>query len=87
MHQLIKPGVIAISHHLGHWAYGRYASGEANPLIDDADQAEHEAADPDANEQWWDKYGYRGYWITPNAGEPIGGGHRCFDTVVRVAPA
>jgi thiosulfate reductase / polysulfide reductase chain A len=84
---LIKPGVLAISHHLGHWAYGRYASGEMTPVNADPDQVAHEAADPDAGEIWWDKHGYRGYWITPNAGEPIGGGHRCFDTVVRVAPA
>jgi thiosulfate reductase / polysulfide reductase chain A len=84
---MIKPGVIAISHHLGHWAYGRYASGEMSPMNADPDQVAHEAADPDAGDVWWEKKGYRGYWITPNAGEPIGGGHRCFDTVVRVAPA
>ena len=84
---MIRPGVIAISHHLGHWAYGRYASGNNTPMSDDDDQAAHATGDPDANDVWWDQYGYRGNWIMPNAGEPIGGGMRCFDTVVRVSPA
>ena len=83
----IRPGVIAVSHHFGHWAYGRYASGNANPLSADDDQTTHAAGDPDADGKWWDKHGYRGNWIMPNAGEPIGGGMRVFDTVVRVAPA
>jgi len=84
---MIQPGVIAISHHLGHWAYGRYASGNSTPMLDDSDQTAHEAGDPDANDMWWNKHGHRGNWIMPNAGEPIGGGMRCFDTVVRVSPA
>ncbi len=80
----IHPRAIAISHHLGHWAYGRYASGNASPVASDADQAAQIAADTDATEMWWDKHGFRGNWITPNAGDPIGGGLRYFDVVVSV---
>ena len=82
----IQPGVIAISHHLGHWAYGRYASGNASPMAADADQTAHAAGDPDADGMWWKEHGYTGNWIMPNAGDPIGGAMRCFDTVVRVSP-
>lgn len=28
--------------------------------------------------------GYRGNWITPNAGDPVSGAHRVFDRVVAV---
>jgi anaerobic selenocysteine-containing dehydrogenase len=81
----IHPSAIAISHHLGHWAYGRYASGNPHPLAtSDSEQAAQAATDPDANLIWWNKYGYRGNWIVPNAGDPIGGGQRVFDTVVKV---
>ncbi len=80
--EAIKPGIIAISHHFGHWQYGRYASGAANPLIDDADQAAHAAGDADLDLKWWDATGYRSNWIMPNAGDPIAGGLRYFDTVV-----
>jgi len=80
----IHPKAIAVSHHLGHWAYGRYASGNSTPVLSDPDQTEHADGDVDANEMWWDKFGYRSNWITPNAGSPIGGGLRYYDTVVSV---
>jgi anaerobic selenocysteine-containing dehydrogenase len=84
----IHPSAIAISHHLGHWAYGRYASGNPHPLAaSDSGQAAQVAADPDVNLKWWNKYGYRANWIIPNAGDPIGGGQRIFDTVVKVESA
>jgi anaerobic selenocysteine-containing dehydrogenase len=84
----IHPSAIAISHHLGHWAYGRYASGNPAPLAtSDSGQTAQVAADPDVNLKWWNKYGYRANWIIPNAGDPIGGGQRIFDTVVKVESA
>jgi anaerobic selenocysteine-containing dehydrogenase len=88
---------IAISHHLGHWAYGRYATAglNTNPFsLSDADQIAQIDADPDASLVWWnqalpdaDKAGYRPNWIMPNAGDPIASQIRVFDTVVTVAPA
>ena len=86
--QGIRPDVIAISHHFGHWAYGRYASGEGNPMASDPDQVEHAKLDEgQVDEIWWDESGWRGNWIMPNAGDPISGAMRCMDTVVRVEPA
>jgi len=81
----ILPGVFAVSHHLGHWEYGRYASGNKNPLI--AEQADHEAGDRDLGLKWWDTYGRHPNWVIPNAGDPIGGSLRFMDTVVKVAKA
>jgi thiosulfate reductase/polysulfide reductase chain A len=83
----IHPGTIAISHHLGHWAYGRYASGKAHPLSSDADQTTQASGDPDTSLIWWTKTGYRGNWIIPNAGDPISGAHRVFDAVVKIKKA
>ena len=84
----IHPKVIAISHSLGHWAYGRYASGNKNPMLGvEDDQDNHEKLDPDTGNQWWTKFGYRGNWIIPNAGDPLAGGLRFFDPVVKVAKA
>ena len=86
--EAIHPKAIAISHHLGHWAYGRYASGNKSPMIgDDTEQDKHEAGDPDTQNIWWKKFGYRGNWLVPNAGDPIGGQHRIFDAVVKVEKA
>jgi thiosulfate reductase / polysulfide reductase chain A len=85
--EAIHPKAIAISHHLGHWAYGRYASGNKNPMLDDPDQTAHSDAEVDNENIWWKKFGYRGNWIVPNAGDPICGAHRIFDTVVKVKKA
>ena len=85
----IHPGVVAVSHHFGHWAYGRYATAgaETNPMLDETEYEEHGALDPDKDGIWWDDAGARPNWIIPNAGDPIGGGLRFFDTVVKVEPA
>jgi thiosulfate reductase/polysulfide reductase chain A len=83
--QAVHPKVIAISHSLGHWAYGRYASGNSHPMATDTDQAAQAAADPDADLIWWTEFGFRHNWIQPNAGDPIGGGLRFFDTVVTIS--
>lgn len=72
----VVPGVIAVSHHLGHWEYGRYASGKKGPgSVDD---------DHGLKEKWWHSYGVSSNWIVPNAPEPVGGQQRLMDTVVTV---
>jgi anaerobic selenocysteine-containing dehydrogenase len=75
----VIPGVIAISHHLGHWAYGRYASGKKNPLAGDGD--------PDLKNKHWKKYGVHPNWVIPNSPDPINGQQRWMDTVVQVTKA
>jgi len=75
----IVPGVIAISHHLGHWEYGRYASGEKAPLARNND--------PDLKLKWWNTYGVHPNWIIPNSTDPINGQHRWMDTVVKITRA
>ncbi len=70
------PGVVAISHHLGHWQYGRYASGNKSPI--------HEGKDPDSKRKWWAENGEHPNWIIPNSPDPINGQQRWMDTVVKV---
>ena len=87
----IVPGVVAISNHCGHWAYGGYASGKSCK-----ENFGHDC-EPDCHNKWWGKNaedkgpnvwrdgrGVHANWIIPNAGEPIGGGLRFMDTVVTV---
>ncbi len=75
----VVPGVIAISHHLGHWEYGRYASGKKIPLGG--------TDDPDMALKWWDSYGVHPNWIIPNKPDPVSGQQRWMDTVVQVSKA
>ncbi|KKL80956.1 hypothetical protein LCGC14_1999590, partial [marine sediment metagenome] len=90
----VVPGVVAISHHCGHWAYGGYASGK--PCKDNYGHN----CEPDCHEKWWGKgaedkgpivwregRGVHLNWIIPNAGDPIGGAQRWMDTVVKVTKA
>jgi anaerobic selenocysteine-containing dehydrogenase len=73
----IVPGVVAISFHCGHWAYGRYASGKkSNPLAGDDD--------PDLARITWSEHGNLPNRIIPNSPDPIGGQQRWMDTVVKV---
>jgi len=75
----IHPKAIAISHHLGHWAYGRYASGNRAPEgRDDAD---------DKNIFWKAPVGVHPNRIILNAPDPINGQQRWMDTVVQVSKA
>ncbi len=72
------PGVIALSHHCGHWEYGRYASGNPSPV--------GEIPDPDASRIWWNgRNGVHPNWIIPNSPDPISGQLRWMDTVVEVS--
>jgi anaerobic selenocysteine-containing dehydrogenase len=75
----VIPGIIAISHHLGHWEYGRYASGKKAPLAGDND--------PDLKLKYWNTYGVHPNWIIPNSSDPINGQQRWMDTVVKVTKA
>ena len=77
--EAVVPGVIAISHHLGHWEYGRYASGKKAPMAG--------GDDPDLKLKWWDTYGVHPNWIIPNKLDPINGQQRWMDTVVTVTKA
>ena len=75
----LVPGAIAISHHLGHWEYGRYASGKKAPPAGDND--------PDLKLKTWDTYGVHPNWIIPNKPDPISGQQAWMDTVVTVTKA
>ena len=71
----VIPGVIAISHHCGHWEYGRYASGKKAPGSGD---------ETDFKRKWWNSGGEHPNWIIPNSPDPINGQLRWMDTVVTV---
>jgi anaerobic selenocysteine-containing dehydrogenase len=77
--EAVVPGVVAISHHLGHWEYGRYASGKKAPLAGDDD--------PDLKLKSWNTYGVHPNWIIPNRPDPINGQQVWMDTVVKVTKA
>jgi thiosulfate reductase / polysulfide reductase chain A len=72
----VVPGIVAISHHHGHWEYGRYASGKQTPIAS--------GQDPDSRHIWWKNNGVNPNWIIPNAADPISGQQRSMDTVVKV---
>ena len=71
----VVPGVIAVSMHCGHWAYGRYASGKRSPF--GVDQLDDKWI-------WWKTHGEHPNWLIPNSPDPISGEQRWMDTVVRV---
>jgi anaerobic selenocysteine-containing dehydrogenase len=74
----VVPGVVAVSHHCGHWEYGRYASNKPAP---------NGADDPDFARKWWNVNGAHPNWIIPNAPDPVNGQLRFMDTVVSVTRA
>lgn len=73
----IVPGVIAISHHCGHWAHGRYATAGKAKSPFGRDLEPHLGV-------WWTDNGVHPNWIIPNKGEPVAGQQRWMDTVVKV---
>jgi anaerobic selenocysteine-containing dehydrogenase len=77
----IVPGIIAISNSMGRKHSGIYGSGKPSPISGGA------AADPDADNMWWTKHGTHPNAIIPNWSDPISGGQRWMDTVVRVTKA
>ena len=72
----IRPGVVAISFHLGHWEYGEFASGKkastGHKCVTDCDFV------------WWTTYGKNPNWVIPNKPDPIGGQQRWMDTIVEI---
>ncbi len=72
----VHPKAIAISHHLGHWQYGEFASGKR--------AASGHVCIPDCSRKWWKETGVHPNWIIPNAPDPIAGQLRFMDTVVKV---
>lgn len=83
--EAVGKGVISISHHCGHWQWGRFATAGtvSNPLA----EAETDKLDPDIQRIWWKEKGVHPNWIIPNSGDPIGGMQRWMDTVVTVERA
>lgn len=75
--EAIVPGVVAVSHHCGHWEYGRYASGKTAPAPAGGD-------DRDTRLKWWKKNGVHPNWVIANSPDPVGGQQRWNDTRVRV---
>ena len=75
----IIPGTVAISHHCGHWEYGRYASGKAAP--------DASTDDSDLDRIWWKDNGAHPNWIIGNKADPMSGQLRFMDTVVKVTKA
>ncbi len=75
----VVPGVVAVSHHVGHWEYGRFASGKRAPLAS--------GSDPDEKLMWWTSHGVHPNWIIPNKPDPINGQQCWMDTVVKVTRA
>ena len=74
----IHPRAVAISHHCGHWAYGRYASGRTTQF---------HVEDADGRLRWWSDYGTHVNLVIPNRGDPIAGSMCWNDTVVTVSKA
>lgn len=88
----IHPDVIAVSFHCGHWAYGRYASGQGL-------SPELTGAEPDPDVAWWqrgvakpgddatkwsDLRGVHPNWIIPNTPARVSGQFRSNDTLVTI---
>ena len=75
----VMPGVVAVSHHCGHWAYGRWASGKRAPFA-----GSDNLGDRDFKMKWWSDNGVHPNWAIPNSPDPINGQQRWMDTVVKV---
>ncbi len=99
-HQGIRPGIVALSHHMGRWRLddihaSRWASGKVD--IDRSDEgvwrmryAEHPAPfrsnDPDSSRINWDDPGVHQNLTFPVQPDPWSGAH-CWHQLVTVAPA
>lgn len=77
--EMVAPGVISISYHVGRKECGRYASGTKSPFGHDND--------PDLKRMWWKKHGVHPNYIIANSSDPISGQQRFMDTVVTVSKA
>jgi anaerobic selenocysteine-containing dehydrogenase len=71
----VHPGAIAIAHHAGHWAHGKYASGNKSYV---------HKSEPDVKNKWWKSNGEHVNLVIPRVGDPISGSMCWMDTVVKV---
>ena len=101
--QGIHPEVVAISHHCGHWKYGRFATaGAHDDVVGSRDGDTGVVTDPDVDRIWYGDSTAPGYtdpkkpgggrgvhpnWIIPNWGDPIAGAQRWNDAVITVTKA
>ncbi len=76
VNEMIVPGTIAISYHLGREESGRYGSGKKSPMASDND--------PDLKLKWWDTYGVHPNWLITNKPNPVSGQMCYMDEVVTV---
>ncbi|MGK5091787.1 molybdopterin-dependent oxidoreductase [Deltaproteobacteria bacterium TL4] len=85
----VVPGVVAISHHCGHWQHGEYASGKSAAYRDNVNtpsEGWNDVKDVDLKLKWWKKNGEHPNWLMPNDSDPIAGQMRFMDHVVQVMP-
>ena len=99
-HQGIRPGVVALSHHMGRWRLddihaSRWASGKVDLERSEEGMwrmryAEHpkpfESDDPDSSRIYWDDPGVHQNLTFPVQPDPWSGAH-CWHQLVTVAPA
>jgi thiosulfate reductase/polysulfide reductase chain A len=84
----IHPKVVAIPTGMGHWEYGRLASGARAKVKAEKGGAWGAQPDPDIdNNVWWEDKGVHPNAIIPVVADPIGGSQGWYDTVVRVTKA
>ncbi len=75
--QGVHPNAISISHHLGHWAFGEFASGKESAISTNNDS--------DTELVSWEDHGMHLNKIIPNYGDPISGAQCWNDTVVKLS--
>ncbi len=75
----VIPDLIAISFHLGHWQYGRFASGKEAPFGSDNDN--------DIELKWWTEHGVNPNWLIRNRPDHISGQWLMNDEIVTVTKA
>ncbi len=90
----VHPDVVAVSFHCGHWAYGRYACGEALEAAITGASGDGEniwwqkgasRANLDDPTRWSDLRGVHPNWIIPNTPARLSGQYRSNDTLVKVS--
>ncbi|MEK6766766.1 MAG: molybdopterin-dependent oxidoreductase [Planctomycetota bacterium] len=72
----VVPDLIAISFHLGHWQYGRFASGRKSPFGADSDN--------DLKLKWWSEHGVNPNWLIRNRPDRIAGQWLMNDEIVTI---
>lgn len=81
----IHPEVIAISYHMGRWAYGRYASGRAVfPERSEGEWLWWQKGERRYGPVWDEARGTHPNWVIPNAPDPVSGQWRSNDTLVSI---